>query len=125
MSMVSYAPSGVAPANLQPFQPSKYDYLDTTVQSIIDEVGFNLFVARVDTAMKKGQRRRDDEEWKGDYVFGAGQRTSSVKLLKLAGKPGKDGPRVKCMVRVQGAWHDLATVLRNRMAEAPETFGSP
>lgn len=122
--MVSYAPSGVAPANLQPFQPSKFDYLDMTVQRIIDEVGFNLFVARVDQAMKRGQTRREGEEWKGEFVFGAGQRTSSVKLLKLAGKASSDGPRLKCMARVQGAWQDLATVLRKRQAEAPES-GSP
>ena len=117
MSMASHVPSAVAPVNLQPFRPSQYDLLDTHVQSVIDEVGFKLFVARVDAAMKRGQRRGDNEEWKGEFVFGAGQRTSGVKLLKLAGKAGSDGPRMKCLVRVQGAWHDLATVLRKRQAE--------
>ena len=104
----------MAPVNLQPFQPSKYDLLDTHVQAVIDQVGFDLFVARVDAPMKRGQRRRDDEEWKGDFVFGAGQRTSGVKLLKLAGRATTDAPRLKCLVRVQGAWHDLATVLQMR-----------
>jgi len=117
LSMVSHAPSAAAPVNLQPFQPSPYDLLDKHVQAVIDDVGFNLFVARVDQAMKRGQRRGENEEWKGEFVFGAGQRTSGVKLLKLAGKPGADGPRMKCLVRVQGAWHDLATVLRKRQAE--------
>jgi len=112
--MASCAPSAVAPVNLQPFQPSKYDLLDTHVQAVIDQVGFDLFVARVDAPMKRGQRRRDDEEWKGDFVFGAGQRTSGVKLLKLAGRATTDAPRLKCLVRVQGAWHDLATVLQMR-----------
>ena len=118
--MVSYAPSAAAPVNLQPFQPSKYDLIDTHVQAVIDEVGFKLFVARVDQAMKRGQRRGENEEWKGEFVFGAGQRTSGVKLLKLAGKTGQEGPRMKCLVRVQGAWHDLGTILRKRQAESGE-----
>ena len=113
MSLASYAPSAVAPVNLKPLQPSPYDLMDTHVQSVIQEVGFDLFVSRLDQPLRKGQRKRDDEEWKGEFVFGAGQRTSSVKLLKLAGRGG-DAQRVKCLVRVQGAWQDLKTVLEKR-----------
>lgn len=114
MSMASQAPSGMAPANLQPFNPSSYDLLDTIVQKTIDDVGFDRFVARVDPPLRKGQRKRDDEEWKGEYVFGAGQKTSSVKLLKLAGRGPAEGPRLKCLVRAQGAWKDLSSLLEER-----------
>ena len=104
----------MAPANLQPFKPSSYDLLDTIVQKTIDDVGFDRFVARVDPPLRKGQRKRDDEEWKGEYVFGAGQKTSSVKLLKLAGRGPAEGPRLKCLVRAQGAWKDLSSLLEER-----------
>ena len=123
--MASY--SNFNAASLSRFVPSKYDLLDQHVQTIIDGVGFDLFVARVDAAMKKGQRRRDDEEWKGDFVFGAGQRPTSVKLLTLAGRTGTgEAPRVKCLVKSAGAWQDLGGLLRMRKAEAPESeLGSP
>jgi hypothetical protein len=118
MSMGSCAPSAVAPVNLQQFQPSKYDLLDTHVQAVIDEVGFQLFVARVDQPLRRGQNPSREEDWRGEFVFGAGQRTSGVKLLKLAGKASADGPRYKCLVRVQGAWLDLGAVLQKRKEDA-------
>jgi hypothetical protein len=110
----------ISAAALHPFDPSKYDMLDQEVSKIIDQVGFNLFVARLDPALKRGQRKRDDEEWKGEFVFGAGERSSSVKLLKLVGRAMDGGQaRMKCMCRVAGAWHELSTVLRDRLARAP------
>lgn len=125
MSVNSYAQSAVAPVNLQPFQPSRYDLLDTTVQGIIEETGFDLFVSRIDPAMKRGQRRSENEEWKGEYVFGAGQKVSPVKLLKLAARTSAsatagDGARTKCLVRVKGQWVDLAGLLRQRLDEMPK-----
>ena len=120
LSTGSRAASAVyAPAVLKPFQPSKYDFLDLTVQSIIEEAGFTLLVSRLDEPLKRGQRRRDDEEWKGEFVFGAGYKSSSVKLLTLAARAGSlDKPRVKCLVRVGGAWSDLLSVLKKRQEEA-------
>ena len=117
LSVTSFAPPT---ATLKPFEPSKYDLLDQEVQRVIDSVGFRLLVARLDPAMKKGQRRRDDEEWKGEFVFGAGERSSSVKLLKLVGRAsdGSQTRTTKCMCRVAGAWHDLSTVLKDRMERA-------
>ena len=127
MSMASY--SNFNPANLQTFQPSKYDLLDQHVHSVLMEVGFDLFVGRVDLAMRKGQRKRDDEEWKGDFVFGAGDKPARVKLLKLAGRilmGVTEGPRMKCLVRTGGAWQDLGGYLRKRKVEAmQETLDSP
>lgn len=119
MSVGSRAASVIAPASLAPFHPSKYDLLDQHVARIVAEEGFNLFVSRIDTSLQKTQRKRDDEEWKGEYVFGAGQKTSSVKLLKLAGRPrlGDDGPRVKVMARTGGQWVDLPLLLRTRLEE--------
>ena len=116
-----------APPNLQPFTPSKYDLLDMAVQTIIDEVGFDMYVARVDQALKKGQRRVENQEWKGEFVFGAGEKTSSVKLLKLAGRSGQgEGLRQKCLVRLGGAWQDLSMLLIMRLENAPrQEFESP
>lgn len=119
MSAVSY--SNFNAADLQPFEPSKYDFLDRYVQSILSETGFDLFVGRVDPPLRKTQRKRDDEDWKGDFVFGGGERPVSVKLLKLAGRsiPGETGgARMKCLVRTGGAWQDLAGLLKKRKAEA-------
>lgn len=102
---------------LTPFQPSKYDLLDAHVASLLEKTQFDLFVARLDPPLKQGQRRRDDEEWKGEYVFGAGERSTSVKLLKLAGRQSQGGEQVvKCLVRVGGAWVELERLLRERMA---------
>ena len=131
LSMGSRAESALAPPMLQPFQPSKVDLLDQNVQAVIEETGFKLFVARVDSSMKRGQRRGDNEEWKGEFVFGAGQRVSPVKLLKIAGRPGRFGmtqgeARMKCMVKARGAWQDLSTLLSQRQqAEAGDARDSP
>ncbi|WWD16634.1 hypothetical protein CI109_101064 [Kwoniella shandongensis] len=119
LSMMSY--SNFDSKTLQPFQPSRYDLLDQEVAKILEQEKFDLFVGRLDAPLKKGQRRTDNEEWKGEYLFGAGEKPTSVKLLKLAGG-GRVGSgkeiRMKCLVRVGGAWHDLGGVLRKRKAEA-------
>ncbi|OCF30478.1 hypothetical protein I316_07860 [Kwoniella heveanensis BCC8398] len=120
LSLTSYSNFNVTSAQLEPFQPSKYDLLDMEVLRIIQETGFSLFVARLDQPLKRGQRKNENEEWKGEYVFGRGEKPTSVKLLKIAGPAGTkaqpgSGPRVKCLVRVGGAWHDLAGVLQKRM----------
>ncbi|KAK8861454.1 hypothetical protein IAR55_002273 [Kwoniella newhampshirensis] len=118
LSMKSY--SNFDTTTLQPFQPSRYDLLDQEVARILAEERFDLFVGRVDPPLKKGQRSRDDEEWKGQYVFGAGDKPTSVKMLKHAGGGGpgaRKETKVKCMVRVAGAWHDLGAVLRKRKAD--------
>jgi len=123
MSVASY--SNFDAANLQPFQPSKYDLLDQHVHSAIEEVGFDLFAGRVDLPLRKGQRKRDDEEWKGEFVFGAGEKPVGVKLLELAGRStsgGSEGPRMKCLARTGGAWGDLAGLLMKRKAEAPRAM---
>ncbi|ORY29515.1 hypothetical protein BCR39DRAFT_531880 [Naematelia encephala] len=119
LSMMSYA---VHPSvSLQPFVASKYDLLDQHVHSLLTETGFNLLVSRVDASMKRGHRRADGEEWKGEYVFGAGQKVSAVKLLQIAGRAGSASDmekRIKCLVRVGGAWTDLKGVLEERLREA-------
>jgi hypothetical protein len=110
----------VSTAALNPFEPSKYDLLDQEVQKVLQSTEFKLFVARLDAPLKRGQRKRDDEEWKGEFVFGAGERSSSVKLLKLVGRAMDGGNvRMKVMCRVAGAWQELSAVLRDRMARAP------
>lgn len=116
----------VSAAALHPFEPSKFDLLDQEVSKILEQVGFNLFVARLDPALKRGQRKRDDEEWKGEFVFGAGERSSSVKLLKLVGRAMDGGQvRMKCMCRVAGAWRELSAVLQERLAKASAQVSSP
>ena len=110
----------VSTAALHPFEPSKYDLLDQEVQKVIQSTEFKLFVARLDVPLKRGQMKRDDEEWKGEFAFGAGERSSSVKLLKLVGRAMDGGNvRMKVMCRVAGAWQELSAVLRDRMARAP------
>lgn len=112
----------VSAAALKPFEASKYDLLDQEVQDVIQATDFKLMVARLDPALKKGQRKRDDEEWKGEFVFGAGERSSSVKLLRLVGRAMDGGQvRMKVMCRVAGAWQELSAVLRDRMARAPKS----
>ena len=121
LSMGSY--SNFDSSYLQPFQPSKYDLLDQHVRAIVEEIAFDLFVGRVDPPLRKGQSQKDDEEWKGVYVFGAGEKPLGVKLLKLAGRSGPSGsekPRTKCLVRVGGAWQDLTGLLKKRKADAPQ-----
>ncbi|WVF67103.1 hypothetical protein IAT40_001848 [Kwoniella sp. CBS 6097] len=117
LSLNSYSNFNTTTAQLEPFQPSKYDKLDIEVHRIIQETGFSLFVARLDQPLKRGQRKNENDEWKGEYVFGRGEKPTSVKLLKIAGAKAisGSGPRVKCLVRVGGAWHDLAGVLHQRM----------
>jgi hypothetical protein len=111
----------VSAAAMTPFEPSKYDLLDQEVSKLIAQVGFDLFVARLDPPLKRGQRKREDEEWKGEFVFGAGERTSSVKLLKLVGRAMDGGHvRMKCMCRVAGAWQELSAVLRDRLARVSQ-----
>lgn len=112
----------VSAAALNPFEPSKYDLLDQEVQKVIESSECKLFVARLDPALKRGQRKRDDEEWKGEFVFGAGERSSSVKLLKLVGRAMDGGVvRTKVMCRVAGAWQELSAVLKDRQAKAPQS----
>jgi hypothetical protein len=112
----------VSAAALNPFEPSKYDLLDQEVQKMIISTEFKLFVARLDVPLKRGQRKRDDEEWKGEFVFGAGERSSSVKLLRLVGRAMDGGNvRMRVMCRVAGAWQELSVVLKDRMARAPQS----
>lgn len=125
LSMLSSSgPSGSTP---QPFEPSKYDLLDTHVQAIIDEVGWDLFTSRLDPALKRGQRRNDNEEWKGEFVFGAGEKPTGVKLLKLnvRGARGVQEVKWKCLARSGGQWVDLAALLRKRKEQAAGIFSSP
>ena len=117
-SVKSY--SNVNTAHLQPFQPSKYDLLDQHVQSIIEETGFTLFVGRVDPPLRRGQRKSDEEEWKGDFVFGAGEKPMRVKLVKLAGRYVHgilEPSRTKCLARLGGTWQELSALLKQRAAE--------
>lgn len=120
-SAVGYTPSSArGPSqNLKPFHPSPYDELDQTICSILLETDFDLFVSRLDPSLKKGQRRAEGEEWKGEFVFGAGERSSSVKLLSIAGPKGK---RTRCLVKKGGMWVDLKEVLRERKEKAGEVF---
>ncbi|WVW80029.1 hypothetical protein I302_102002 [Kwoniella bestiolae CBS 10118] len=125
LSVLSYSNFNTASQDLVPFVPSRYDLLDMEISKIMREVQFNLFVSRLDAAMKRGQRRNENEEWKGEYLFGRSERPSSVKLISIAGlrKPtagtgsGGNAPerRVKCMIRVGGQWVDLKGELERRM----------
>ncbi|EIW68870.1 hypothetical protein TREMEDRAFT_57027 [Tremella mesenterica DSM 1558] len=110
--MVSYAAQS---GPMQLFQPSKYDLLDQEVAKVIDAVGFDGFVSRLDEPVKRGQRVPDHMEWKGEFLFGAGEKVSGVKLLKLQGRAAElRGTNWKVMIRVGGAWVDLADELRRR-----------
>jgi len=94
----------------------------------MDEVGFNLFVSRLDASMKRGQRRSEGEEWKGEYVFGAGEKPVGVKLVILKPGPRDKGNKeegIKCLARVGGAWTDLRAVLEGRMVEVLQGGESP
>jgi hypothetical protein len=118
LSMKSY--SNYNPAILLPFKPSKFDLLDQQVQAILEDTGFHLFVSRVDPSMKRGQIRSEGEEWKGEYVFGAGEKPVGVKLVILrrgARVSSMERECVKCLVRVGGAWVDLAGVLEARIGQ--------
>lgn len=100
---------------LTPFRPSHWDELDKDVQRIIVEEGFqNHFTARVDMPLKKGQRMAEGEDWKGEFVFGAGRKPTPVKRIELSGrKPGSE-KRVKVMVKEGGRWIELAEILKDR-----------
>lgn len=100
---------------LTPFRPSHWDELDKDVQRIIVEEGFQShFTARVDQPLKKGQRMAEGQDWKGEFVFGAGRKPTPVKRIELSGrKPGLE-KRVKVMVKEGGRWIELAEVLRDR-----------
>ncbi|WVQ74487.1 hypothetical protein IAR50_004088 [Cryptococcus sp. DSM 104548] len=118
-SAMSYAPSVSHDLSaLRPFRPSPCDLLDQSVQALLTEAGFTvergLFVARVDEPLKRGQRMRDGEEWKGEYVFGAGNKGCSVKRIELPGKAKDGAKRVKVLCRVGGRWVDLMDVLKER-----------
>ncbi|ODO04741.1 hypothetical protein I350_05351 [Cryptococcus amylolentus CBS 6273] len=118
-SAMSYAPSVSHDlSTLRPFRPSPFDLLDQSVQALLTQEAFTMeqgfFVSRVDEALKRGQRLRDGEEWKGEYVFGAGNKGCSVRRMELPGR-GKDGAkRVKVLCRVGGRWVDLVEVLKER-----------
>lgn len=77
--------------------------------------------------MKRGQRRNDNEEWKGEFVFGAGEKPTGVKLLKLnvRGARGVQEVKWKCLARTGGQWVDLAALLRKRKEQAEGIFSSP
>lgn len=78
--------------------------LDLEVQKVIDAVQPNIFIARLDQPLRRGQRKADGESWTGEFLFGAGERSTSVKLLELAGRGPPGAPkRVKVMVRVGGS----------------------
>lgn len=102
---------------IQPFRPSKYDELDIAVQMVLDQVQSQIFVARLDPPLRRGQQKATGE-WTGEFVFGYGERSNSIKLLEMKSR----GPesRFKVMVRDGGAWHDLGPFLtkRNQAAEA-------
>ncbi|WRT65592.1 uncharacterized protein IL334_002537 [Kwoniella shivajii] len=122
LSTISY--SNVNLNDIQEFKPSKYDLLDTAIQRIMEEINFNLFASRLDQSLKRGQRRNEHEEWKGEYIFGRGEKPSSVKLIFLAPQKPSLEKRTKCLVRVGGQWLDLKGELERRMRdiEDDETF---
>lgn len=122
MSVGSIGSTQIAAMGLRMFQPSKYDQLDLEVQKIIDAVQPNIFIARLDQPIRRGQRRADGETWTGEFVFGVGERSTSVKFIELAGRsaPGHydDPKRRKVMIKIGGAWQDLGTHLRRKRDEA-------
>lgn len=118
MSIGSMASSHV-PVPGRPFVPSKYDMLDQEVQKVIDLVQPNILIKRLDQPLRRGQRKAEGEPWAGEFVFGGGERSSSVKLLELPGRGPPGAPRrVKVMVRVGGAWSDLMVHLQKKKEDA-------
>nr|ODN87311.1 hypothetical protein L203_03584 [Cryptococcus depauperatus CBS 7841] len=100
---------------LHPFQPSPYDELDKAVAKIIQEEGFqDHSTARVDQPLRRGQRLGPGQEWKGEYIFGAGQRPVSVKRIELNPRKGEIEKRVRVMVKAGGRWLELKELLRDR-----------
>lgn len=113
-SMSSRMPHGHG-IGVQPFRPSKYDELDLAVQRVLDALQTDIFVARLDPPLRRGQHKADGE-WTGEFVFGYGERSNAVKLLEMRFR-GPD-TRFKVMVRDGGAWHDLLHFLERRIAAA-------
>ncbi|BEJ14260.1 hypothetical protein CspHIS471_0400270 [Cutaneotrichosporon sp. HIS471] len=104
---------------VRPFVPSKYDLLDQEVQKVIDLVQPNILIKRLDQPLRRGQRKAEGEPWAGEFVFGGGERSTSVKLLELPGRGPPGAPRrVKVMVRVGGAWSDLKVHLQKKKQDA-------
>jgi hypothetical protein len=107
--------------DLVPFVPSKYDLLDGCVAQVLADNAFEHFVARVDAPLKKGQRRGENEEWKGTYVFGSvGERGTPVKMMQLASRDG--GKISKVLARRAGQWVPLKEVLDERKEKYDEVF---
>lgn len=105
---------------LMPFHPSPYDPLDQRMQQILDAIDWPEFVARVDPPLKKGQRKGENEECKGEFVFREGEKPVGVKMLRIArGKEVRD----KVMVRTGGMWIDLEGWLRKRQEESLGIYG--
>ncbi|KLT41954.1 hypothetical protein CC85DRAFT_103115 [Cutaneotrichosporon oleaginosum] len=116
---IASAASSHIPAAGKLFTPSKYDLLDQEVQKVIDEVQPNILITRLDQPLRRGQRKAEGESWTGEFVFGGGERSSSVKLLELPGRGPPGAPkRVKVMVRVGGAWGDLKVHLQKKKEDA-------
>lgn len=90
------------------------------MQQILDATDWGEFVARVDPPLKKGQRKGEHEECKGEFVFREGEKPVGVKMLRIArGKEVKD----KVMVRTGGMWIDLEGWLRKRQEESLGIYG--
>jgi hypothetical protein len=107
--------------DLVPFVPSRYDLLDGCVAQILADAAFEHFVARVDAPLKKGQRKGENEEWKGTFVFGAAhERGTPVKMMQLASKDG--GKVSKVLARRAGQWVPLKDILEERKEKYDEVF---
>ncbi|KAL1409538.1 hypothetical protein Q8F55_003522 [Vanrija albida] len=115
MSQHSAGSHSVSAVTYRPFVPSKYDLLDQEVQKVLDAVQPGIIVARIDQPLRRGQLKNKDEAWTGEFLFGAGERTTSVKLLELASRSG--GKKIKSMVRAGGAWLDLGAYLQRKKEE--------
>ena len=107
--------------DLQPFVPSKYDLLDSAISQIMADNAFDHFVSRVDPSLKKGQRRGENEEWKGTFVFGGpAEKGTPVKMIQLAGRDG--GKVSKVLARRAGQWVPLVDILNERKGKYDEVF---
>ncbi|WWC68712.1 uncharacterized protein I206_102646 [Kwoniella pini CBS 10737] len=105
--------------DLKEFIPSKYDLLDQEINLLLNDIGFKLFVSRLDEPLKRGQRKNENEEWKGEFIFGPPERekSNSVKLLNIAGIKSGTARRTKCLIRHKGQWVDLRMELERRTRE--------
>ncbi|WWC60218.1 uncharacterized protein I303_102784 [Kwoniella dejecticola CBS 10117] len=122
LSVMSYSNFNTTPDDLKEFVPSKYDLLDQEIQTLLEETEFRLFVSRLDEALKRGQRRNENDEWKGEFVFGPPEKEkpTSVKLLTIAGARPGTAKRTKCLIRYKAQWVDLKTELDRRMRDYKE-----